>query len=91
MRRLIRFIGLETIWFWLKPTFEEKGEASPKKLTAYVVTVLYVIGNLRVFYAMIDDNMVIYTLIIDAVFLCVLFNIISKKDIVDIIKDEKDK
>ena len=83
MLEILKFLGINLIWTWLKPTLEDdNGKASSKKLTAYLVSMLFTIGNIRVFYTMKDDNMVLFTLIIDATFILILFGIIAIKDII---------
>lgn len=84
---ILRFLGFGIIWSWLRPTFEDENEkASARKITAYLVSMLFAIGNLRVFYLMKDDNMVIYTLIIDAILLLLIFGILTIKDVINIYK-----
>ncbi len=93
MFKLIEFLGGDIIWKWLKPTFEsEDGKASARRLTAYIITILFVLGNIQVFYVIKDDTLVFDTLVLDAVFILVLFGILTIQNIITLyrIKNNQD-
>ena len=87
MFRFITFIGLDIIWGWIRPTFQgEDGKASSRKLTVYVVTILFILGNIQVFFVIKDKSLVFDVLLLDATFILILFGIITIQNIITLFK-----
>ncbi len=87
MIKFLDFLGIITILTWLRPTVEgNDGKASARRITLFIITVLFVLGNLQVFYVMKETALVRDVLIIDAIFILILFGIVSVDNIITIIK-----
>lgn len=94
MLNFIKFLGIDVLWEWLRPTVEgEDGKSLARRITAFVVTVLYVLGNIQVFYVIKETTLVVDVLILDAVFILVLFGILTIQNIITLyrIKNNQDK
>lgn len=66
---------------WLRPSFETGGYASAEKCTAAVVMVVYVISSLIYIVQCTDSLHKLYSLIVHAVFILVLFRIITPQQL----------
>jgi hypothetical protein len=87
MLKVLSFLGIDSVWNWLRPTVEgEDGKSSARRITAFIVTALYVLGNIQVFYIIKDTSLVMDVLILDAVFILVLFGIITIQNILTFFK-----
>jgi hypothetical protein len=93
MFRLIHFFGIDSIWNWLRPTVEgDDGKASARRLSAYVIMILFILGNIQAFYVIKDKDLVFDVLILDAVFILVLFGILTIQNVITLyrIKNNQD-
>lgn len=92
MLKLIEFFGIDVIWKWFKPTFEgDDGKASARKLTVYVITLLFVLGNIQVFFVIKDKSLVFDVLLLDAIFILILFGIVTIQNIITLFKIKNGK
>lgn len=81
---LIKLFGLENLFYWVKPTFEQGGKASMRRLTAFVVMALYSYTHVSI----IDDNQYkLYVMILDMIFFCVLVGIVTSEALLAAYKD----
>lgn len=79
------FSNLMSVIKWLKPSFETGGVASPEKLTAFAVTAFaYIPGRLIFAIQNSDPIHLLYGSGIDALFVLVLYRIISPAQIVEL-------
>lgn len=68
---------------WLKPTVEgDDGKSSARRLTAFWIVFLYTIGNGLMFYRCEDWMVLLYLLVIDAIFILMLFGIITVSNLI---------
>lgn len=90
---LFKFFGVHDIWnkIWkfLLPSFQENGVTSSKKISAFIVMGLYSICHIKVFMNLNvkeDSDLYFHIFCLDAIFICVLFGIITTQQLVTIIK-----
>ncbi len=82
MLKVFKFFGLDSVWNWLRPTLEgDDNKSSARRITAFIITTLYVLGNIQVFYIIKETQLIMEVLILDAVFILVLFGIITIQNI----------
>lgn len=87
MFKLIEFFGVDILWKWLKPTFEgDDGKASSKKLTTYVIVVLFILGHIQVYYVINNIQLIEHTLNLDALMLSVLIGIFTVQNVFTFMK-----
>jgi len=70
---------------WIRPSFETGGFASPEKLTAFSITTFAYIPGRLIFALQITDPVhLLYGSVIDAVFVLVLYKIISPAQLLEL-------
>ena len=92
MFKIIHFFGIDSIWKWLKPTFEgDDGKASSKKLTTYVISLLFILGHIQVYFVINDIELIKHALNLDAIMLSVLIGIFTVQNIFTFMKLKNQK
>jgi len=85
MIKLFNF--LLTPWRWLKPTLEgDDNKSSARRITAFVICVLYFYGHYKIFQISTDFDVLFKVLILDALFILVLFGIITVQNLIMLFK-----
>lgn len=82
---LLRWLGLDSAIKWMKPSFEgDDNKSSARRLTTFLIVTLYVIGHVQFFRKINDPYWLIRLILIDAIFICVLFSIINLQQLLTI-------
>jgi len=82
------FRGIKSLVVWIKPSFEgEKGSASSRRLTAFTVMGMYMYSRIIFTSKITDPYWLLLGSITDAIFVLVLFGIVTVQQVLAL-KDE---
>jgi hypothetical protein len=83
--KLLKFFGLDALVAWFRPSFEgDDGKSSARRLTSFLIVILYIIGHIRFFKEIVDPYWLIRLILVDAMFICVLFSIINLQQLLTV-------
>ncbi len=92
MFRIIQFFGIDSLWKWVRPTLEgDDGKASARRLSIYIIMVLFILGNIQAFYIIQDKDLVFDVLLLDVVFILILFGIVTIQNVITLFKIHKNQ
>lgn len=87
MFKILNYLGVIKVLNWLKPTVEgNDGKASARRLTLLSINILFILGNIQAFYVINNTSLIYDVLVLDAIFILVLFGIVSIDNIITLIK-----
>lgn len=85
MMKLFNFLLKPLIW--LKPTLEgDDNKSSARRITAFLICGLYTYGHYIIFKISTDFSVLFNVLILDALFILVLFGIITVQNLITLVK-----
>jgi antibiotic biosynthesis monooxygenase (ABM) superfamily enzyme len=74
---------------WLKKTFEHKGEPSSKRITLFVLVILYLVLNVLFCVHVKEVPWKYYQLILNAIMLCLFVGIATFENVIQFIQSVK--
>lgn len=80
---LLSLFGVDKLINYLKPSIEDDTtkQASAKRLTALMICSLYAVGHYHVFQTNTDSDLLFKVMVLDAVFILVLFGIVTTQNL----------
>lgn len=79
------FYSTKTFVSWAKNSMETGGQASAEKMTAFtILNLAYIPSRLKFAWTVIDPLHLLWAMLLDTVFILILFRIITPKDMIEL-------